>query len=262
MGLTGADPDFEVAFRAPQGREPLDRSRDEVGRWTGTRCWKGLEAEFPRLGLHGRLDRLPGSRPSARARRVGRRGVAVAGRGRGALLAGHGRDGRSACHATRPNGLPLNPVFMRLFNRLYHARHGKVEERRVVSYEQFFYRAGRAPRLEPPLRRTGLPPVSVRDSPLGRTRPRARAAPSRTLADPLGRRRFSRSSRISGRGLGCVSVFSARGDDAGARRRRIAAPERTILVHELNAIVISWGRRGGSAPRQRRADRARRTSHR
>ena len=33
----------------------------------------------------------------------------------------------------------LNPSFMRLFNRLYHAHHGSIRERRVVSYEQFFY---------------------------------------------------------------------------------------------------------------------------
>ncbi|HXJ84459.1 MAG TPA: FAD-binding oxidoreductase [Candidatus Methylomirabilis sp.] len=33
----------------------------------------------------------------------------------------------------------LNPIFMRLFNRLYHTRHAAIRKPRVVSCEQFFY---------------------------------------------------------------------------------------------------------------------------
>ncbi len=33
----------------------------------------------------------------------------------------------------------LNPLFMRVFNRVYHACHGSVRERRLVWYERFFY---------------------------------------------------------------------------------------------------------------------------
>jgi FAD/FMN-containing dehydrogenase len=70
--------------------------------------------------------------------------------GRGVLLRGRhaSRDegGQRAPRAGRMLRVPwdapewlLNPAFMRLFNRLYHARQGALREPRLVSCDQFFY---------------------------------------------------------------------------------------------------------------------------
>jgi decaprenylphospho-beta-D-ribofuranose 2-oxidase len=70
--------------------------------------------------------------------------------GRGVLMRGrHASQDESRGRAPRPRRalrVPwdapewlLNPAFMRLFNRLYHARHGTIREPSLVSCEQFFY---------------------------------------------------------------------------------------------------------------------------
>src|SRR5262249_23052858 len=75
------------------------------------------------------------------------RGAAL---GRGILMRGHhASQAEAAGHAfsgRRPFRVPidapqwvLNPVFMRLFNRLDYDYHGPRHDRQVVSYEKFFY---------------------------------------------------------------------------------------------------------------------------
>jgi decaprenylphospho-beta-D-ribofuranose 2-oxidase len=70
--------------------------------------------------------------------------------GRGVLMRGrHALRGETTDRPPRPRRalrVPwdapewlLNPMFMRLFNRLYHARHGAIREPRLVSCERFFY---------------------------------------------------------------------------------------------------------------------------
>jgi decaprenylphospho-beta-D-ribofuranose 2-oxidase len=70
--------------------------------------------------------------------------------GRGVLMRGrHASQDETGGRSPRPRralrvpwdapGWLLNPVFMRLFNHLYHARHGAVRKPGLVSYEQFFY---------------------------------------------------------------------------------------------------------------------------
>jgi decaprenylphospho-beta-D-ribofuranose 2-oxidase len=76
----------------------------------------------------------------ARGRALGR-GIVMRGRhARAAEAVGPGPKARRTldvpCDAP---GWLLNPTFMRLFNRLYHARRGRGLERCLVSYEEFFY---------------------------------------------------------------------------------------------------------------------------
>jgi decaprenylphospho-beta-D-ribofuranose 2-oxidase len=132
MGLTGLI--VEVAFRLRPVESPwivLD-----------TRCVGGLDEMLDGLRESSRdwpysvgwIDGL------ARGRALGR-GVLMRGRHAsrgetGDRLPRPPRAARVPCDA--PEWL-LNPVFMRLFNRLYHARHRAVREPRLVSCEQFFY---------------------------------------------------------------------------------------------------------------------------
>jgi decaprenylphospho-beta-D-ribofuranose 2-oxidase len=132
MGLTGLI--VEVSFRLRRVESP------------------GIVLESRQVG--GLDEMLDGLQQSARdwAYTVGwidglARGGAL---GRGVLMLGrHASRAESGAVPPRPRPalrVPwdapewlLNPVFMRLFNRLYHARHGTLREPRLVSLEQFFY---------------------------------------------------------------------------------------------------------------------------
>jgi decaprenylphospho-beta-D-ribofuranose 2-oxidase len=132
MGLTGLI--VEVTFRLRRVESP----------------WIVLDAR----SVGGLDEMLDGLRQSSRdwAYTVGwidclARGSAL---GRGVLMRGrHASRGETGGQEPRPPRavrVPwdapewlLNPAFMRLFNRLYHARHGAVREPRLVSCEQFFY---------------------------------------------------------------------------------------------------------------------------
>jgi decaprenylphospho-beta-D-ribofuranose 2-oxidase len=76
----------------------------------------------------------------ARGRALGR-GIVMRGRHATATEAG-GPGPRARRTLEVPCDAPgwlLNPTFVRLFNRLYHARRSRGLERRLVSYEEFFY---------------------------------------------------------------------------------------------------------------------------
>jgi FAD/FMN-containing dehydrogenase len=132
MGLTGLI--VEVTFRlrpvespwivletAPVGGldEMLDGLRESAADWTYTVGWIDCLARGSALG----------------------RGVLLRGR-----HASRDEGGDRAPRAGRSLRVPLdapewllNPAFMRLFNRLYHARQGALREPRLVSCDQFFY---------------------------------------------------------------------------------------------------------------------------
>jgi decaprenylphospho-beta-D-ribofuranose 2-oxidase len=132
MGLTGLI--VEVSFRLRRVESPwilldakpvagldemLDGLRDSSKDWTYTVGW---------------IDGL------ARGRALGR-GVLMRGRHASRSEGGERRPRprrawRVPCDAP---GWLLNPAFMRLFNRLYHASHGGQREPALVSCEQFFY---------------------------------------------------------------------------------------------------------------------------
>jgi len=132
MGLTGLI--VEVTFRLRRVESPwvlleteaasgldqmLERQRASAGDWPYTVGW---------------IDCL------ARGKALGR-GVLMRGRHASRDEVG-GRVPRARPSFRVPGDAPewlLNPVFMRLFNRLYHSRHGAMHEPRLVSYEQFFY---------------------------------------------------------------------------------------------------------------------------
>ena len=132
MGLTGLI--VEVTFRLRRVESP----------------WIVLDAR----SVGGLDEMLDGLRASSRdwTYTVGwidclARGGAL---GRGVLIRGrHAARDETGGRPTRPRRalrVPwdapewlLNPVFMRLFNRLYHARYGTIREPRLVSCEQFFY---------------------------------------------------------------------------------------------------------------------------
>src|SRR5262249_51147802 len=119
-----------------------------------------------------------------------------------------------APRAIRRAGMAAEPALYAAFQPPLScvSRLGRGTPRRLV--RAILLSAGHAPRLEPPLRRARLPPVSVCDSPLGRSRPRARAA--REACRPWGGV-VSRGRQGFRAGLGCVSVLSARGNDTGPR---------------------------------------------
>ena len=132
MGLTGLI--VEVTFRLRRVESP----------------WIVRETQ----GMRGLDEMLDGLRVSARdwPYSVGwidclARGGAL---GRGVLMRGRhasrdearGRGPRARPAPRVPCDAPewlLNPAFMRLFNRLYHAGYGAGPEQRLVSYERFFY---------------------------------------------------------------------------------------------------------------------------
>ena len=132
MGLTGLI--VEVTFRLrpvespwivldtrPVGEldEMLDALRESAAQWTYTVGWIDCLARGSALG----------------------RGVLLRGRHASRSEAGD-RTPRSGRTLRVPLDAPewlLNPSFMRLFNRLYHARQGALHEPRLVSCDQFFY---------------------------------------------------------------------------------------------------------------------------
>lgn len=132
MGLTGLI--HQVTFRLRPVESP----------------WIAFESE-PMNGLDEMLDSLRTSSGEwpytvgwidalARGRALGR-GIVMRGRHATATeAAGPAPRARRTievpCEAP---GWLLNPTFVRLFNRLYHAWSGRGLERRLVSYEQFFY---------------------------------------------------------------------------------------------------------------------------
>jgi decaprenylphospho-beta-D-ribofuranose 2-oxidase len=132
MGLTGLI--VEVTFRLRRVESP----------------WMVLDAK-PVEGLDEMLDGLRASARDwtytvgwidglARGRALGR-GVLMRGRHASQRESG-GRRPRPRRALRVPWDAPewlLNPAFMRLFNRLYHARHGTMREPGLVSCEQFFY---------------------------------------------------------------------------------------------------------------------------
>lgn len=132
MGLTGLI--VEVTLRLRRVESP----------------WIVLETKSVR-GIEEMLDGLKASAPNwpytvgwidclAHGGALGR-GVLMCGRhasrdeGGGRLP----RERRSLRVPWDAPGWVLNPAFMRLFNRLYHTRHGASPDQRLVSYEQFFY---------------------------------------------------------------------------------------------------------------------------
>ena len=132
MGLTGLI--VEVTFRLRRVESP----------------WVVHEAKAMR-GLDEMLDGLRASAPDwpytvgwidclARGGGLGR-GVLMRGRHASRDEAG-GRAPGGRRTLRVPGDAPewlLNPAFMRLFNRLYHARHGATGAQRLVSHERFFY---------------------------------------------------------------------------------------------------------------------------
>ena len=121
LGLTRVESPFIVLESLRM--EGLDRMLEglqESGRdWPYTVGWidclaggRGLGRGILMRGRHATRDEAGGRAPSARpALRV---------------------------PADAPEWL-LTPAFMRLFNRVYYARHGARRERQLVSYERFFY---------------------------------------------------------------------------------------------------------------------------
>ena len=232
MGLTGLI--IEVAFRLRRVESP----------------WIALETR----SVGGLDEMLEGLRQSSRdwVYTVGwidclARGGAL---GRGVLMRGrHAVEGEGAPGGPRsgralrvPCDAPewlLNPVFMRLFNRLYHARHGKVEERRVVSYEQFFYPLDA---LHDWNRLYGARGFLQYQCVIPRS---AGPAPVRALLEKLadrGAASFLAVIKDFGPGSDAYLSFPLEGTTL-ALDVPYRGPGTEDLVHELNAIVIRAGGR-------------------
>lgn len=132
MGLTGLIAEVTVRLRPVEGPwmvvetsamrdldAMLDGLRASAERWPYTVGW---------------IDGL------AAGRHLGR-GILICGRHAGASEGGD-RRARSRRTLTVPFDAPewlLNPVFMRIFNRLYHLGHGRDRRQAIQHYEQFFY---------------------------------------------------------------------------------------------------------------------------
>jgi decaprenylphospho-beta-D-ribofuranose 2-oxidase len=232
MGLTGLI--VEVTFRLRRVESP----------------WIVLETQR----MDGLDQMLEGLRASARdwPYTVGwidclaRRGAL----GRGILMRGR-HASRQEAGTRRPSPRPgrrvpvdapawlLNPSFVRLFNRVYHARHRGGGEARLVSYERFFYPLDALLDWNRLYGRRGFLQYQCAIP------QRAGATPVAALLEALARRgaaSFLAVIKDFGPGSAAYLSFPVEGTTLSLDLAYQGRPTEE-LVHELNAVVLEAGGR-------------------